>query len=155
MKIIQLVGIPASGKSTYAAILAAELNAAIINGDTIRGELSGGDETDQSNNTLIFNKIIPERIIENIKNGVPVILDNTGICVRDRKMALDHGKLLSVEVECHYFEPNLDQARIWNKQRTRVVPDFVFDRMLAKWQVPTNSEGFSKIINLTKLAEGS
>ena len=152
MKIIQLCALPAHGKSTYAAKLLLEISDCIvISADSIRGELNrNGDQSDQSNNYKIFNEIIPDRIEVALTLGKVVILDNTAVNPKERRMGIEFGNKFNVPVECHYFEPNLEQARIWNKLRARQVPDFVFDKMLAKWQVPTMAEGFSKVINLSK-----
>ena len=154
MKIIQLTGIPASGKSTYAAKLLREIpDAVVVNADKIRGQLNvNGDESDQSNNYKIFNEIIPDLIEVALTLNKVVILDNTAVNPKERRMGLEFGQRFNVPVECHYFEPNLEQAKTWNELRARKVPSFVFDKMLAKWVTPTEAEGFSKVICLTHTA---
>jgi predicted kinase len=147
-KIINLSGISASGKSTYANRIAKETGAEIICADTIRGELAGGNESDQSNNYYIFSQLIPARIKSNIVRGRDVILDVTAPDKKGRKLALDLGKELGVEVECHYIAPDVERSKKWNQQRSRKVPDDVIDRQAAKWQTPVKEEGFSLVIKI-------
>ena len=78
-----MVGLPGSGKSTYAKQLSEETNAVICSSDTIREELYG-DENSQDNNDEVF-KILHSRIKENLKNGKNVIYDATNINSKRRK----------------------------------------------------------------------
>ena len=57
-----MVGLPASGKSTYARILGNSDNTTVLSSDILRKELLGS-EADQSNNDLIF-KTLYERARE-------------------------------------------------------------------------------------------
>lgn len=50
---VLMVGLPASGKSTYAQELAEEMRAVICSSDAIRKELFG-DENSQDNNEEVF-----------------------------------------------------------------------------------------------------
>ena len=55
-KLIVLVGLPASGKSTYANTLAEIPNTIVLSSDKLRKELLG-DESCQTNNQLVFDTL--------------------------------------------------------------------------------------------------
>ena len=78
-----LIGIPASGKSTYAK----NHGKNIVSTDSIRKEING-DENIQANRGLIFN-IAHKRIIEILKNNEDVIFDATNITRHDRKNTIN------------------------------------------------------------------
>lgn len=59
---VMMVGLPGSGKSTYAKELADEMRAVICSSDAIREELRG-DENSQDKNEEVF-KILHSRIKE-------------------------------------------------------------------------------------------
>lgn len=153
IKIVLLSGIPASGKSTYAANLAQLINAKIICADTIRGELSvpPGDESDQTNSGVIFSQIIPLRVKRAIGEGRSVIIDVTAVDRKTRKRFIELADENDVLIECHYIVPNLTRSLVWNKKRKRQVPEFVFTNMLKKWVKPEASEGFSNVYDITPL----
>ena len=73
-----MVGVPGSGKLTYAAKLAQTENAVIISGDDVRAELYGSSEI-QGGWGEIWERI-DELVSE--AGGVPVILDGTA-CRKD------------------------------------------------------------------------
>lgn len=151
IKIVLLSGIPASGKSTYAANLALNIDAIVICADTIRGELSvpPGNESDQSNSGVIFSQIMPLRIKRAIGDGFSVIVDVTAVDKKTRRKFIELADENDIPIECHYFVPNLKRALKWNQNRTRVVPEFVFEKMVGKWVEPLVSEGFSQVLNVT------
>ena len=72
-----MVGLAASGKSTYAKKLANDTDAIILSSDAIRWELFG-DETDQEHNQQVFQEL-HERAKECLCDGRNVIYDATNI----------------------------------------------------------------------------
>lgn len=145
-KIILLSGVSASGKSTYAKKLKAELDGVIVCADDIRAEL--GDVADQSKNGHIFNEVMPFRIEGWTKVGFDVIIDITSPDRKTRKQFIDLAKRLKCEIESHYVLPDVKRSKIWNKRRDRRVPEFVIDKQAAKWVTPTLDEGFSKVVKI-------
>ena len=83
---VMMVGLPASGKSTYVKELAEEMRAVICSSDAIRKELCG-DENSQDNNEEVF-KLLHSRIKECLKKGVNVIYDATNINSKRRRAFL-------------------------------------------------------------------
>lgn len=80
---VMMVGLPGSGKSTYAKELADEMRAIICSSDAIREELCG-DENSQDKNEDVF-KILHSRIKECLRKGVNVIYDATNINSKRRR----------------------------------------------------------------------
>ena len=149
-KIILLSGIPASGKSTYSKQFVKDFpNFIRINADEIRGELANGDESDQSNNGIIFNKIIPTRLEEAIISNNSVIIDVTAVDIKARKRFIQLAKFLKVDIESHYIIPNLEKAKLWNSNRDRKVPEFVLENMSSRWITPSVNEGFTLTKEIT------
>lgn len=146
-RIILLCGIPAAGKSTYAAKLAGgNENIAIECADTWRGKLSStGDESDQSHNARIFLRILPDAVRKLLRKGKTVIIDVTAVAKKDRKSWVQLAKSNQVEIECHYFAPNVDSALERNKNRDRKVPEEVIKKFANKFEIPTVEEGFSEV----------
>ena len=71
MKAFVMVGVPGSGKSTYAEKLAKEQNAVIISGDDIRDQLEASGITDPCWSE-IWN-LVEDEVAEAAENGRNVI----------------------------------------------------------------------------------
>ena len=74
---VMMVGLPRSGKSTYAKELADEISAVVCSSDAIRQELCG-DENLQNKNEDVF-RVLHRRIKEYLRKGTNVIYDATNI----------------------------------------------------------------------------
>lgn len=125
-----------SGKSTYGKKLTAETGATLISSDDIRFELTG-DMTDQSKNSFIFTKVIPERIKAAKAAGQDVIYDATNYNRKSRRDILILASTLGFNVIAHVMQTPFDECRRRNAARfERVVPEFVLDRMTSGWESP-------------------
>ena len=145
-----MAGISGSGKSTHAATLAESLNGVIVCPDTIRGELSGGNESDQSFNTMIFTKLLPMRIATAFSASDVVIYDATNVDEKARKTARSWVPA-NYSIELHYIHPDLERALAQNKNRTRQVPEEVIKSQFKRWINPetsANKDKYSKIVEI-------
>lgn len=133
-----LVGLPGSGKSTYAS---EKKECITVSSDAIRKELFG-DEATQGDNAKIFS-IVHERIKEELKKGNDVIFDATNINPRNRKKVFDDDADMNVAV---YFNTPVEECKKRNGSRERVVPEYVIDRMAKHMIPPSYEEGFDDII---------
>ena len=126
MKLILTIGIPGSGKSTWAAGYAKENpNTIIVSSDGIRKELTGTEECDPSMNGRIF-AVVRERVAKGILEH-DVIVDATNIHVKDWKGY----KALCPEgtkVYARYFDVDPDTAMEYQSHRERQVPREVLER---------------------------
>lgn len=146
--LIILVGPPGSGKSVYANKFVNETNTEwiIISPDIIRGELTG-DESDQSQNVRVFNRVYSD-LVESLDQGFNVIYDATNCRSIHRHKILSAVKGHTNKVICIVFATAMSDCLANNKSRDRVVPEDVIERMYftLKKHPPTIFEGYDAIL---------
>lgn len=149
LKFIVIAGIPGSGKSFYAKKLAQEIDAEIVCPDTLRKEVTGS-ESDMSRDGYIWGSLVEERIkLIVLIRDKSVIFDATQINRKARKSITYIAKQLkNIDLECHYFEPDVKVAKFQNLKRDRKVPENIIDSFAAKWEAPSLDEGFSVLKKL-------
>lgn len=140
---IMMVGLPASGKSTYAKKLAKKYNANIHSSDEIREELSG-DVNNQNINELVF-KTLHNRIKEDLKNGKSCIYDATNISYKRRMAFLDELNRIPCYKFCYLMATPYEECLKNNGNRDRKVPEEVIERMYRNFDVPWYYEGWDFI----------
>lgn len=142
---IILIGLPASGKSTWAERYATNRKfTVLISSDSIREELYG-DEATQGDNNKIFS-LVRERAEEALKEGKDVVIDATNMTIKDRSAYFDIAKTYDATVTGILFDTPVEECKRRNSKRDRVVPDFVYDKMLNRYEEPKLSEGFTMLI---------
>lgn len=138
-ELIMTIGLPGSGKSTWAA---SQEGYEVFSSDAIRHEL--GDINDQSQNHKVF-KILHDRITSALSDGKNCIYDATNITSKNRRSFLS-----GLKVDCHkvarVFVRPFNVIREQNEARSRTVPPEVIKRMLYQWQTPIKQEGFDEIV---------
>ena len=141
-KLYFLIGLPASGKSTWAENNKEKLNFTIHSSDNIRAEL--GDINDQSKNELVFTTL-HKRIKEDLLNGKNVCYDSTGLKRKNRLHFLREIKDIPCEKICVLFATPIISCRKNNRNRERNVPEEVITRMYKSFEVPCKQEGWNDI----------
>ena len=139
-----MVGLPASGKSTYARELAINTDAYLLSSDKIRKELYG-DESIQGNPKEVFS-VLFNRMTEQLGQGRDVVVDATNINRHDRLTAIKLAKDFGERIRAVVMETPIAVCVRRNDARERKVPDYVFDKMIARYEEPTLSEGFDVVI---------
>jgi predicted kinase len=94
-KLIMMVGLPGSGKSTKAQELSKEYNAVIHSSDKIREELFGTMDT-QDGNDLVF-QTLHKRVKSDLRDGKNVIYDACNISYKRRMTFLQEIKKIECE----------------------------------------------------------
>lgn len=138
-----MVGLPASGKSTYAQEIAKKNNAIVLSSDAIRWELFG-DETDQDHNQKVFQEL-HKRTKEWLYAGRDVIYDATNISSKRRRAFLNELKKIDCVKNCVIIATPYEQCLENNRSRARQVPEWAIERMYRKWQTPHWFEGWDNI----------
>lgn len=129
-KLIILCGIPGCGKSTWAEIyLSGNFHYASHSSDAIRKELTG-DENNQDVNEKVF-QTFHARITESLAHGFDTVADSTALDFRARLNLMDAAKGHGIHL---VLFRNNEEAIRRNRDRDRVVPDHVMNRMLDKYE---------------------
>jgi len=139
-RIVVLVGLPGSGKSTYLE----RLGVRALSSDAVRGLLAD-DETDQGIHREVFatlRYLLRRRLA--LKRPV-TYLDATHLTPRERRPYVKMGQIFGCSVEAVHFDVPLEVCRERNRRRGRMVPEDVLERMAAKLTPPTVEEGFSVV----------
>ena len=122
------VGLPGSGKSTWAAkAQEAGWVDVIINPDKIREELTG-DASDQSRNRDVW-QLTYQRAEAWLQADCKVLIDATFLTPKARKEPL---ALVEVPTAV-WFNTPVDVCFERNLNRDRVVPEHAMERMKAQW----------------------
>jgi len=142
------VGLPGSGKSTYAKNFIKDKNIEYLSSDELRA-VYGKDETDQSVTSIVFGHI-KRKVDEFLKDGKNVLVDATSVNRRERSDYINTAKKYGAKVIALVFKMDrqglIDRNKKRGEQGGRVVPDFVIDKMLAKYEEPSTSEGIDEVI---------
>lgn len=142
-KLILLVGLPGSGKTTYAKQYIAEhLNTIHLSSDTIRKELYN-DESIQGNPSEVFG-LMQKRAIEALNNGQNVIYDATNITRKDRASIISVCPKFA-RIECHIIWAPIGICIERDAARKRTVGKKVIDKMLKRFQAPYIDERIDDI----------
>lgn len=141
-KLIMLVGIPGSGKTTYAQNYIKEHGAVHLSSDLIRKELYG-DESIQGNPNEVFS-LMQSRAIEALNNGKNVIYDATNVTRKDRSYIISLCPKF-VHIEAHVIWAPIETCIARDESRGRTVGEAVMHKMLGKFQPPFYDEGIDDI----------
>ena len=146
------VGLPGSGKSTYVKNFIKDKEIEYLSSDSLRA-VYGKSEEDQTVTPLVFGHI-KRKVDEFLKDGKNVLVDATSVNRKERSDYIKTAKKYGAKVVAIVFKMDRQGLIERNKKRGeqggRVVPDWVIDKMLNKFEEPSYDEGIDVMIYVWK-----
>ena len=145
-----LVGLPSSGKSTFAQQLNQQIpNSVIISTDAIRRRLYGDEQIQKDWNHV--ENIVIEQVRLAIKYEQIVIYDAINVRRACRNSFLDKVSDLNSEWIAWWINTPVNICKYWNKRRLRPVPNEIINDYYNDIQQfpPTVEEGFIAVKEIT------
>lgn len=151
-KLIIMVGIPGSGKSTFAQNYIKDANnmsTVWVSRDEVRYSLISGTDEYFAKEKDVF-KIFVKKINTALAEGKDAIADATHINAQSRKKLLSSITVPDIQIEACVMETSLQECLANNEKREgrARVPKAAILRMYRQFEYPTFSEGFSSILNV-------
>jgi predicted kinase len=139
-RIVVLVGLPGSGKSTYLE----RQGITPLSSDLVR-QLLADDATDQTIHTRVF-QCLRYLLRQRLAIGRPATyVDATHLTPAERRPYLKIAQRYGCAIEALYFDVPLDVCLARNRGRPRIVPEEAVRAMAAKLVPPSVEEGFSRV----------
>ena len=145
-RIVVLVGLPGSGKSTYVE----RRGATALSSDALR-ILLADDETIQTIHERVFQSLrylLRQRL--DLRRPVTYI-DATNLTPDERRPYIGIGKSYGCALEAVFFDVPLEVCQERNRARHRIVPEEALSLMAAKLVAPSEAEGFDRILVIREL----
>lgn len=140
MRVVVLVGLPGSGKSTYLE----RQGVTGLSSDAIRRWLAD-DEKDQSLHDRVF-ETLRYLLRQRLALGRAVTyIDATNLTPEERRPYVGIGKSYGCDTEAIFFDVPLEVCCARNRGRHRVVPEDAMVKMAARLIPPAAEEGFARV----------
>ena len=136
-----MCGIPCSGKTTYAKLLAEEIDGVVVSSDGIRAEWYG-DEAIQGDASKIFREV-ERRCKDALDAGRSVIMDATNMNAKKRTNFLR--QMPECKKVCVVMAVPFDECLARDEVRSRSVGPAVMEKMRKSFQMPYYNEGWDHI----------
>ena len=145
-KLIMMVGVAGSGKSTVAMRIASQTKEEVVllSSDAIRGEIYG-DENCQRDPGRVFD-IMYQCTVAALSQGISVVYDATNLNCKRRMNFLKSIAHIDCKKTCVVVVTTPEDIKERMKLRDRKVPMEVVHKQLCQFQCPNYYEGWDKIV---------
>lgn len=146
MNIIMLIGLPGSGKSTWAKEYANHQGARyhILSSDAIRKELYGKEEI-QGIPKEVFG-LLYKKAEEFCEKGENIIIDATNLSSNKRKAFIKRFKHFNPFLQAVVFHTPVETCIERDKERSRHVGEGIIIKMSKSWCPVKSCEGWNSVI---------
>lgn len=153
-----MVGLPASGKSTYVSDMSiANPDAFVYSTDRFIEDVAKnfGTSYDQvfKNNIKRATEAMNAQLDRAIEHRLDIIWDQTNLSVKKRKNIIGKISKFNYTIECICVEPpepENDDFVVWktrlNSRPSKIIPEYVITNMTETFVEPAIGEGFDTII---------
>ncbi len=144
-RVVVLVGLPASGKSTWVE----SQGGVAISSDELRRWLRD-DATDQSIHRIVF-RLMRDFVRMRISLGAPVTyVDATNLTRKHRRPFIKIAEHMGCVCEAVFFDVPLEECLRRNEGRIRKVPAEAIRAMAERLQPPAECEGFRSVTAIVR-----
>lgn len=140
-KLVIMVGLPGSGKSTYVKKHYKDYK--IFSSDHYR-KIILGDENNQSNSPRIFAALFND-LATALEKGYDCVVDATNCKYKSRVMAIQLGKKYNCTIEAVVIHQPIEVCIDQDKKRNRTVGEAVIKKFASGYKFPQYWEGFDII----------
>lgn len=146
-----LIGVPASGKSTW-LMSPEDPGGTILSSDNIIDEIAyeyGMTYNEAFSTLVMFADVVLDRYaLELAVAGEDVIIDRTNVSKKARRRWIEHFSKYGYTFEAYFFPtPDaVEHNRRLNSRPGKNIPPDVINSMIGNLEFPTKEEGFSKIV---------